>query len=56
MEKLTNFFTNIMKKYLPDPFVFAIGLTLVTFVLALVVEDISFVDLTTAGVADFGIY
>ncbi|QPQ33476.1 MULTISPECIES: short-chain fatty acid transporter [unclassified Lysinibacillus] len=48
MEKLTNFFTNVMKKYLPDPFVFAIGLTLLTFVLALIVEDISFMDLTTA--------
>ncbi|MFB7159486.1 short-chain fatty acid transporter [Lysinibacillus sp. NPDC056232] len=48
MEKLTNFFTEIMRKYLPDPFVFAIGLTLLTFVLALVIEDISFVDLTSA--------
>ncbi len=48
MEKLTNFFTELMRKYLPDPFVFAIGLTLLTFVLALLIEDISFIDLTTA--------
>ncbi|KOS66378.1 short-chain fatty acid transporter [Lysinibacillus contaminans] len=48
MEKLTNFFTEVMKKYLPDPFVFAIGLTLLTFVLAILIEDISFVDLTSA--------
>lgn len=48
LEKLTNFFTEIMKRYLPDPFVFAIGLTLLTFVLALLIEDISFIDLTTA--------
>lgn len=48
MEKITNFFTNLMRKYLPDPFVFAIGLTLLTLVLALIIEDIGFVDLTTA--------
>lgn len=48
MERLTNFFTSIMRKYLPDPFVFAIGLTILTFVLALLIEDISFVELTTA--------
>ncbi|ALC87432.1 short-chain fatty acid transporter [Bacillus sp. FJAT-22090] len=47
MERLTNFFTSIMKKYLPDPFVFAIGLTILTFILALLIEDISFLDLTT---------
>lgn len=48
MEKLTNFFTNLMKKYMPDPFVFAIGLTLLTFILALLIEDISFTELTTS--------
>ena len=48
MEKLTNFFTELMRKYLPDPFVFAIGLTLLTFVLALIIEDTSFIDLTNA--------
>ncbi len=48
MEKLTNFFTGVMRKYLPDPFVFAIGLTLLTFILALVFEGSNFIDLTTA--------
>lgn len=33
---------------MPDPFVFAIGLTLLTFILALLIEDISFTQLTTA--------
>lgn len=33
---------------MPDPFVFAIGLTLLTFILALLIEDISFTKLTTA--------
>ncbi|MFJ7972036.1 short-chain fatty acid transporter [Psychrobacillus sp. NPDC096389] len=48
MEALTNFFTSIMRKYLPDPFVFAIGLTILTFILALLIEDISFLNLTTS--------
>lgn len=38
MNKVTAFFTELMRKYLPDPFVFAIGLTLLTMLLALVVE------------------
>ncbi|NHM32885.1 short-chain fatty acid transporter [Neobacillus terrae] len=38
MSKLTNFFTELMRKYLPDPFVFAIGLTLLTVLLAVLVE------------------
>ena len=38
MDKITTFFTELMRKYLPDPFVFALGLTLLTFVLALIVE------------------
>ncbi|PLT35187.1 short-chain fatty acid transporter [Bacillus sp. V5-8f] len=38
MSKLTNFFTELMRKYLPDPFVFAIGLTLLTILLAVLVE------------------
>ncbi|WP_078429640.1 short-chain fatty acid transporter [Alkalihalobacterium alkalinitrilicum] len=46
MTKLTNFFTRLMNKYLPDPFVFAIGLTLLTVVLAMVVERSSFTDIT----------
>lgn len=38
MTKLTNFFTELMRRYLPDPFVFAIALTLLTMVLAVLVE------------------
>ncbi|NUK31366.1 short-chain fatty acid transporter [Parageobacillus sp. VR-IP] len=38
MDKLTKFFTNLMRKYLPDPFVFAIGLTILTLILAVVIE------------------
>ncbi|MED0661279.1 short-chain fatty acid transporter [Bacillus smithii] len=46
MEKLTNFFTNLMRKYLPDPFVFAIGLTLLTMILSIVVEGQGFKEMT----------
>jgi len=38
MTKLANFFTELMRRYLPDPFVFAIVLTLLTMVLAVLVE------------------
>ncbi|MDE2204654.1 MAG: short-chain fatty acid transporter [Burkholderiaceae bacterium] len=38
MQKLTAFFTELMRKYLPDPFVFALGLTLLTMVLAVLVQ------------------
>ena len=48
MEKMTNFFTNIMRKYLPDSFVFAIGLTLLTILLAIVVQGQGFREITTA--------
>ncbi|MEG0920014.1 MAG: TIGR00366 family protein [Comamonas sp.] len=39
MSKITAFFTELMRKYLPDPFVFAILLTLLTMVLAFSVEN-----------------
>lgn len=38
MQKVTSFFTELMRRYLPDPFVFAIALTLLTMVLALAVQ------------------
>ena len=38
MQKITAFFTELMRKYLPDPFVFAIGLTLLTMLLAVTVQ------------------
>lgn len=38
MSRLASFFTELMRKYLPDPFVFAIGLTLLTLLLAWGIE------------------
>ncbi|GAA7764198.1 MULTISPECIES: short-chain fatty acid transporter [Cupriavidus] len=38
MSKVAGFFTELMRRYLPDPFVFAIGLTLLTMVMAMLVE------------------
>ncbi|XXD10079.1 short-chain fatty acid transporter [Klebsiella sp. R445] len=38
MSKITHFFTELMRRYLPDPFVFAILLTLLTMALAFVIE------------------
>lgn len=38
MTKITAFFTELMRRYLPDPFVFAILLTLLTMILAIVIE------------------
>jgi short-chain fatty acids transporter len=48
MQKITGFFTELMRKYLPDPFVFAIGLTLLTMVLAVSVQGQGIVALTTS--------
>lgn len=39
MSKITAFFTELMRRYLPDPFVFAIMLTLLTMALAFGVEN-----------------
>ncbi|RAS03038.1 short-chain fatty acid transporter [Cupriavidus alkaliphilus] len=38
MNKIAGFFTELMRRYLPDPFVFAIGLTLLTMALAVLVQ------------------
>ncbi|NUO86947.1 MAG: short-chain fatty acid transporter [Cupriavidus sp.] len=38
MNKIAGFFTELMRRYLPDPFVFAIGLTLLTMALAMLVQ------------------
>jgi len=48
MQKITGFFTELMRKYLPDPFVFAIGLTLLTMLLAVLVQGQGIVALTTS--------
>lgn len=50
MSKITAFFTELMRRYLPDPFVFAIMLTLLTMGLAIVVEG----QAPTATVSDWG--
>lgn len=43
---LTNFFTALMKKYLPESFVFAIGFTILTFVLGMLLQGTSPLTLT----------
>lgn len=48
MDKMTKFFTNLMRKYLPDPFVFALGLTLLTLLLAILVEGRGFIESTVS--------
>jgi short-chain fatty acids transporter len=48
MNKLATFFTQLMRKYLPDPFVFTIILSLLTVLLAITVEG-----KTPAAVAQF---
>ncbi|MFT4506733.1 short-chain fatty acid transporter [Caballeronia sp. 15711] len=48
MQKITGFFTELMRKYLPDPFVFAIGLTILTMILAVLVQGQGIVALTTS--------
>ncbi|WP_322013068.1 short-chain fatty acid transporter [Paraburkholderia sp. J12] len=48
MQKTTAFFTELMRRYLPDPFVFAIGLTLLTMVLAVLVQGQAITALTTS--------
>lgn len=46
MQKVTGFFTELMRRYLPDPFVFAIILTILTVILAVVIEGQSITDVT----------
>ncbi|MBK4999674.1 short-chain fatty acid transporter [Pseudomonas sp. S31] len=53
MQKITHFFTELMRRYLPDPFVFAIGLTLLTMVLAVVVQNQAITALTTSWGSGF---
>ncbi|WP_233886032.1 short-chain fatty acid transporter [Paraburkholderia flagellata] len=48
MQKVTAFFTELMRRYLPDPFVFAIGLTLLTMALAVIVQGQAVTALTTS--------
>lgn len=48
MDKVTSFFTELMRKYLPDPFVFALGLTFLTLLLAIGIEGKGPVELVDA--------
>jgi short-chain fatty acids transporter len=48
VEKTTRFFTNLMRKYLPDPFVFAIALTLLTMLLAVLIQGQGFIQTTSS--------
>ncbi|UWQ96790.1 TIGR00366 family protein [Rhodobacteraceae bacterium M385] len=46
MNGLTNFFTRLVGRYLPDPLVIAVGLTFFTIGLAMVVEGTGFMEST----------
>ncbi|CAA2155385.1 Short-chain fatty acids transporter [Methylobacterium brachiatum] len=47
MTRVTAFFTELMRRYLPDPFVFAILLTILTMLLAIVFEGRAPLDTVT---------
>lgn len=47
MKRATNLFTNLVNKYLPDPFVIAIGLTIVSIILAMTVQGAGFIETTS---------
>ncbi|WP_156289448.1 short-chain fatty acid transporter [Oceanobacillus salinisoli] len=47
MRKLSSFFTNLVNKYLPDPFVIAIALTVVAIILAITIEGTGIIEVTT---------
>jgi short-chain fatty acids transporter len=53
MNRLTAFFTELMRKYLPDPFVFAIALSLLTVLMAMGIENQSFGAVTRAWGKEF---
>ncbi|WP_255585378.1 short-chain fatty acid transporter [Virgibacillus saliphilus] len=44
---MTNFFTSMVNKYLPDPFVIAIGLTIVAIFLAMTIQGSGFLETTS---------
>ena len=47
VRSLGKFFSKVAKKYLPDAFIFAVILAIVVFVLGMVVEGSSFIEMTT---------
>lgn len=52
--KITLFFTNVVNKYLPDPLVFAICLTLIVFVCSIFLQPLSFGESTLLVVKIWG--
>lgn len=46
MKKLTKFFTAVFSRYLPDPFTIAIGLTVLTIILAITVRGTGLMEVT----------
>ncbi|MEP9383060.1 short-chain fatty acid transporter [Nocardioides cheoyonin] len=48
LERVAEFFTSLTERFVPDPFVLALGLTLLVAVLALVIEQENPVDLVTS--------
>ncbi|AZR74828.1 TIGR00366 family protein [Anoxybacter fermentans] len=45
MQKMSNFFVKLVQKYLPDPFIFAVLLTFIVFVMGLVFTDSGFMGM-----------
>ena len=56
MKVLSNFFTKIVNRWLPDAFLFAIILTLVVFVAALLVTDNTPIDMLVYWGSDTGFW
>lgn len=48
MQSITGFFTELMRRFIPDPIVFAIGLTVLVFILAITVEGAGPLEMITA--------
>ena len=47
VRSLGKFFSKVARKYLPDAFIFAVILAIIVFVLGMVVEGASFIEMTT---------
>ena len=56
MNYIVRIFTSLVQRYLPDPFVFAIILTIIVFALSRVLTPHSSLDLLQMWVVGFGIY
>lgn len=59
VRSMGEFFSGVARRYLPDAFIFAVILTILTLVLGMVVEGASFLDMTTyfgEGIWDFLVF